>query len=154
MFKFSKFLISLLLLLGLSFSVFAQNLEIIPQANRDTVVKDVERVSMSWWHVRDVYNNTLSDQYGKRDLADKLSSGIMDRGTILDYFARFVRYLSELWIFIGACFIVYAWYIYATAVFTDGKIEKGKIAIKNAILWVVIITFSYAIMKAIMSAFL
>lgn len=149
-----RFLLSIYLFLSLSLFVSAQNLEIIPEANRDTVVEDVQRISENWWHVRDVYNKTLSGDYGKRDLADQLSSWIMDRETILDYFARFVRYLSELGIFVGACFIVYAWYIYATAVFMEGKVEKAKTAIKNAILWVVIITFSYAIMKAVMAAFL
>lgn len=153
--KLFNSLVFLFLLFSFSFVVSAQNLEIIPESNRTTVVSDVERVSISGWHVWDVYNKTLSGEYGgKRSLADQLSSGIMDWGTILDYFVHFIRYLSQLGIFVGACFIVYAWYIYATAVFGDGKVEKGKTAIKNAIFWVVIITFSYAIMKAVMAAFL
>lgn len=78
----------------------------------------------------------------------------MNWDTIASYFARFVNYLSQLGIFIGACFIVYAGYVYATAVFGGGKVEKGNMAIKNALLGVVIITFSYAIMKAVMAAFL
>jgi hypothetical protein len=78
----------------------------------------------------------------------------MDWNTILTYFARFVNYLSQLGIFVWACFIVYAWYVYATAVFGSWKVEKGKTAITNAILGVIIITFSYAIMKAVMAAFL
>ena len=115
------------------------------------VKQDVTDISSQGGHVRDNYNATLAKD---RSLSDKLASGVMDWSTILDYFARFVNYLSQLGIFIWACFIVYAGYVYATAVFGSWKVENGKTAIKNAILWVIIITFSYAIMKAVMAAFL
>ncbi len=149
-----KTLLLSLLVLGCSSAVFAQNLEVIPQATNMTQVKqDVTKVSSQWGKVRDNYNSFLTGA-NRRSLSDQLASGIMDWNTILDYFARFVNYLSQLGIFIWACFIVYAGYIYATAVFGSWKVEKWKTAITNAILWVIIITFSYAIMKAVMAAFL
>ena len=147
-----KTLLLSLFVLWCSSAVFAQNLEVIPQATNMTQVKqDVTDISSQGGHVRDNYNATLAKD---RSLSDKLASGVMDWSTILDYFARFVNYLSQLGIFIWACFIVYAGYVYATAVFGSWKVENGKTAIKNAILWVIIITFSYAIMKAVMAAFL
>ena len=147
-----KTLLLSLFVLWCSSAVFAQNLEVIPQATNMTQVKqDVTDISSQGGHVRDNYNATLAKD---RSLSDKLASGVMDWSTILDYFARFVNYLSQLGIFIWACFIVYAGYVYATDVFGSWKVENGKTAIKNAILWVIIITFSYAIMKAVMAAFL
>ena len=134
-------------------TVSAQNLEIIPEVKAtgmQTVVTDVNKVATPG-KVWDNYDNVVAQ---KRDLSVQLASGIMDWQTILDYAARFIRYLSEIGIFVWAVFIVYAGYIYATAIFQNGKVDKGNTAIKNAILGVVIITFSYAIMKAVMAAFL
>ena len=149
-----KTLLLSLFVLWCSSAVFAQNLEVIPQATNMTQVKqDVTAVSSKGGSVRDNYNSFLTGS-NRRSLSDQLASGIMDWSTILDYFARFVNYLSQLGIFVWACFIVYAGYIYATAVFGDGKVENWKKAISNAILWVIVITFSYAIMKAVMAAFL
>lgn len=150
--SFRKTILLSLIVLGCSSAVFAQNLEVIPQATNMTQVKqDVTDISSQGGHVRDNYNKTLAKN---RSLSDQLASGVMDWNTILTYFARFVNYLSQLGIFVWACFIVYAWYVYATAVFGSWKVEKGKRAITNAILGVIIITFSYAIMKAVMAAFL
>lgn len=148
------------ILIGLLFSVSlsmvsAQSLEIIPEvssAGKSAVINDVNTVSSNGWDVWKNYN-AIASQPG-RDLSQELASGIMDRDTILDYFARFVKYLSQLGIFVWSCFVVYAGYVYATAVFKDGKVSQWNTAIQNAILWVIIITFSYAIMKAIMAAFL
>ncbi|MEI6426253.1 MAG: hypothetical protein WCO66_02760 [Candidatus Absconditabacteria bacterium] len=158
MFSLRKLLVLSFVLLGLGSSVFAQTLEVVPEVkgtNVQDVKDDVTRVSLQGGQVWDTYNKTLSGAYGKRDLSEQLSSGIMDWTTILDYFARFVKYLSEIGIFVGACFIVYAGYVYATAVFQKSdQVSKGTAAIKNAIFGVIIITFSYAIMKAVMAAFL
>lgn len=138
--------------ISLGSTVFAQTLEIIPQAtNPQQVAKDVEGVAV-WGHVWEKYNTVVAE---KRSLSDQLSSGIMDWTTILDYFARFIKYLSQLGIFIGSCFVIYAGYVYATAIFQKSQeITKWKVAIENAIIGVIVITFSYAIMKGIMAAFL
>lgn len=139
-------------LIGLGSTAFAQTLEIIPQAtDPQQVAKDVEDVAV-WGAVWEKYNTVVAE---KRSLSDQLSSGIMDWTTILDYFARFIKYLSQLGIFIWSCFVIYAGYVYATAIFQNSaKVTDGNTAIKNAILGVIVITFSYAIMKAVMAAFL
>jgi hypothetical protein len=50
--------------------------------------------------------------------------------------------------------IIYAGYIYASSVFTGKETGAGNKAIKNAIIGVLVIVFSYAIMKLITSAFI
>jgi hypothetical protein len=74
----------------------AQNIEIIPQADSDTVASDVTRVSEGG-AVWDNYNKVLEEE---RPLSDQLASGIMNWDTVASYFARFVNYLSQLGIFV------------------------------------------------------
>jgi hypothetical protein len=50
--------------------------------------------------------------------------------------------------------IIYAWYIYASSAFNGSDASWGKKAITNAIIWILVIVFSYAIMKLITSAFI
>jgi hypothetical protein len=57
-------------------------------------------------------------------------------------------------ILIGALMIIYAGYIYASSIFTGKESGWGKTAITNAIIGVLVIAFSYAIMKIITSAFI
>ena len=148
----TSFLALSFVVIGLGSTTFAQSLEIIPQAtDPQQVATDVESVAV-WGKVWEKYNTVVNS---KRSLSDQLSSGIMDWTTILDYFARFIKYLSQIGIFIGSCFVIYAWYVYATAIFqNNGKVTDGNTAIKNAILGVIVKTFSYAIMKWVMAAFL
>jgi hypothetical protein len=83
-----------------------------------------------------------------------MASWIMTRDTLLDYMVYLVKFLSQLWLLFWASMIIYAWYIYASSIFRWWDASKWKTAISRAIIWVVIITFSYAIMKLLTSAFL
>jgi hypothetical protein len=87
-----------LMLVSFGASVSAQSLEIIPQAtNPEQVKADVTSVAASGGDVWNQYNSIVAE---KRSLSDQLSSGIMDWTTVLDYFARFIKYLSQLGIFV------------------------------------------------------
>ncbi|USN56871.1 MAG: hypothetical protein H6766_07925 [Candidatus Peribacteria bacterium] len=77
----------------------------------------------------------------------------MTRNTILNYAAYLVRFISQIGLVIGALMIIWAGYEYATYVFS-GNTGKGSTRISNAIIGVVIIIFSYAIMRIITTAFL
>jgi hypothetical protein len=55
---------------------------------------------------------------------------------------------------VGACFIIFAWYIYGSSALTWKDPSAGKTAIKNAVVGVLVITFSYAIMKIVTVAFI
>jgi hypothetical protein len=50
--------------------------------------------------------------------------------------------------------VIYAGYIYASSVFSWGNASKGNEAIQNAITGILVIAFSYAIMKLLTSAFI
>jgi len=50
--------------------------------------------------------------------------------------------------------IIYAGYIYASSVFSGKEAGAGNKAITNAIIGVLVIVFSYAIMKLVTSAFI
>lgn len=160
--KTSRFFVmtSILFALGISNIVlptitFAQNLEIIPEAqNKDEVVTSVKTVGDTAWSVRKNYNSEAERLAAKHDIWAQMASGIMNWDTILDYVAYLIKFLSQAGIFVWALMIVYAGYIYASTAFTGGDISSGKTAIKNAITGVVIIAFSYAIMRVVVVAFL
>lgn len=135
---------------------FAQNpsndFEIIPEASdADQVVKSVNTVGNAGGNVRDTYN----EQAEKLEtVGNQLASGIMTRDTLLNYVVYLVKFLSQIGIVIGVVMIIYAGYMYASSVFSSGNMAKGKKALTNAIIGVLVVAFSYAIMKVLTSAFL
>jgi hypothetical protein len=129
----------------------ANNFEIIPQADSwGKVEQAVETVWSQWGHVRDTYNDQAQKMNGQ--VGNQLASGIMTRNTLLDYVVYLVRFLSQIGLVIGGVMIIYAGYLYATTIFWWGDASKGKKAITNAIIGILVIAFSYAIMKLLTSA--
>jgi len=136
------------------FSFAQENFEIIDQATSGwRVLSGVQKVWSKWWSVWENYDAVAESMDSEAELWNQLASGIMTRNTLLRYAVKLVRWLSQVWLLIWALMIVYAWYLYATEIFA-GKSWDGNNAIKNAIIWVLVISFSYAIMKLITSAFL
>jgi len=135
-----------------SFAQDSNDFEIIPQASSWWEVETaVEAVGSEWWSVRENYN----EQTTKLDsVGDQIASGIMTRDTLLDYVVYLVRFLSQIGIVIGVVMIIYAGYLYASSVFSPSNMSKGKSALTNAIIGVLVVAFSYAIMKLLTSAFL
>ncbi len=127
--------------------------EIIPQAT-DDVSSDVKNIWEEWGKVRENYNKKAEDYQTKWAIWNAMASWVFTRSTIIDYIVYLIRFLSQLGLLIWAVMIIYAWYIYASSAFTGKDASWGKKAITNAIIWVLIITFSYAIMKLITSAFI
>ena len=72
--------------------------------------------------------------------------------TLLDYAAYLVRFLSQVGLFIGAVMIIWAGYQYATAVFSGSAPSNDPI--KNAIVGILVITFSYALIRIATRMFL
>jgi len=127
--------------------------EIIPKASSGgDVTTRVDAVGQTWGNVWKAYNENAAALSGS--VGDQLASGIMTRDTLLDYIVYLVRFLSQIGIFIGVIMIIYAGYLYASSVFEAWNMAKGKSAITNAIMGVLVIAFSYAIMKLLTSAFL
>ncbi len=141
---------------------YAADFEVIPEAkNPNTVGSSVECVAGSTenckkWTVRDRYNKVTSTNSGnngyKDDLWAQFATGIFSRDGILDYVVYIVRFISQMALVIGAGMIIYTGYKYASAVFT-GKSPSNDM-IKDAIIGILIVIFSYAIMRAINAAFL
>lgn len=118
------------------------------------MIQAVSGVGAKGGSVWDVYNKEATAMSMSGKVGDQLASGIMTWDTLLDYIVYLVRFLSQIGIVIGVVMIIYAGYLYATSVFSSGNMGKGKTAIINAIIGVLIVTFSYAIMKLLTSAFL
>lgn len=87
-------------------------------------------------------------------LGNQFASWIMNRDTILCLASQVVRFVSNMALVVWALMIVYAGYMYATSVFSGENVNKGTEAIKFAIIGIVIIIFSYAILNLLLNAFL
>ncbi|MDR2191129.1 MAG: hypothetical protein LBP53_08450 [Candidatus Peribacteria bacterium] len=97
--------------------------------------------------------DTYRKEAEKLSLKEQMATGIMNWDTILNYLVYVVKFLSQIGLLIGALMIIYAGYLYASSVF-GGKTNTGNSAIKNAIIGVLVISFSYAIMKFFTAVFL
>ena len=146
---------------GLFFSVQAQEFHIIPELDKPKQVKaDVKSVGdvykkgsesdSVWDRYKELSNGKGSE---KRTLGDKLASWIMSWDTLLDYVVYLIRFLSQIGLLIGAVMIIYAGYQYATTIMW-GDASKGKTSVKYAIIWVVVIWFSYAIIRVLTNMFI
>ena len=123
---------------------------IMPKIDDDDVSKintEIEDIWSVWWYVWENYNEAAQRMSGS--VESQVASWIMNRDTIMNYLVFLVKFLSQLWLTVGAIFIMYAWYIYMLNVF--GLKGSPKTAIKNAIIWVIIVIFSYAILKFLTS---
>ena len=80
-----KYFVMLILSFGVYWSLYAQNLEIIPEAqNPDAVVESVEKIGNAGWHVWDAYNEEAEKLQSQKDLWAQMASGIFTWDTILD----------------------------------------------------------------------
>ena len=139
----------------MTFPIFAidaaNNFEIIPQADSGGKVEAaVDAVGSKGGHVRDTYNDQANQMSGQ--VGNQLASGIMTWSTLLDYVVYLVRFLSQVGLLIWGLMVIYAGYLYATTIFGWGDATKWKKAITNAIIGIIVIAFSYAIMKLLTSA--
>ena len=148
-------MICFFLLSAFSFGIpttFATDFEIIPQATED-VWAAVEKIS-KWWEVRDKYDEQAQKYQDEKKLGEAFASWVFTWSLVLDYLVYVIRFLSQLGILIGAVMIIYAGYIYASSIFTGNETGWWKKAITHAIIGVLVIAFSYAIMRLVTSAFI
>lgn len=144
---------------------FADSLEIIPTAKDpaelgnqvDCVGWDISKCKTSTKPgktVRDRYNVQSNSYCGwnKVDLWGAFATGIMSWECIIEYIVYIIKFISQVWLLVWVVMIIYAGYKYATAVFT-GKTPSSDI-IKDAIIWVLVVIFAYAIIKVLTAMFL
>lgn len=141
--------------------------ELIPVVEDKSVytddVKDLWKIKSSG-NFAEIYNQkakSFGDQNKKgtgikacSGLGEQFASGIMNRDTILCLMAQVVSFVSNLALVVWALMIIYAGYLYATAVFNWWNVGKWSDAIKRAIIGIVVVIFSYAILNLLINAFL
>jgi len=153
----------------LGWATFAQNpeFEILPKAtDTDKVKKFVEQLgdTKSSENFSEIYNARAEDLLNDWWTADRecawlgnqFASGIFNRDSILCLVVQVVRFVSNMALVVWALMIIYAGYIYAMSVFNSDSfgVGKGHEAIKRAIIGIVVVTFSYAIINFVIEAFL
>lgn len=124
--------------------------EIMPKLDEEettAVNTAIQEIWSSWWHVWEIYNATANST--GFTTSEQLASWIMNRDTIMNYIVFVVRFLGQLWLLVWAGFIMFAWYKYMLSVFNWNKAPSSTL--KNAIIGVLIVIFSYAIMKILTS---
>ena len=105
----------------------------------------IEAIWKTWWKVWYEFNKAAEELTTQQQIA----TWIMNWNTIMNYLVFIVQFLSQLWLVVWFGFIMYAWYKYMLSVFSWWKTPSS--AIKNAIIWIIIVIFSYAIMKTLTS---
>ena len=132
------------------------DLHIIPetQESNQELDKKVKEIGQNPGKVIDTYNNNANDLAQKGDLGSAFATGIFNRDLILLYIAYLVQFLSQLGMLIWGIMVVYAGYLYAGSIFGFSNIPQTKTAIKNAITGILVISFSYAILKILTSMFI
>ena len=141
-------------------SVFAQNqqLEIIPNKSLPTTTGQSgqkinahdEIIDGTEWSVRDRYNKK-AEEYSN-DTGIQVVSGIMTWDTILDYGVKILQFLSQAGIAVWWIMFIYTGYKYIMSII--GGSEPSKELINNAIIGILVIIFSYAIMRLLTRTFL
>ena len=146
-FKYIKLFILGICLFIAPFYVNAQNEE-IHQLNEEEINHVNSRIDIiwrEWWNVRTNYWLAVKEL----SLSERWAAWTLTRADIPIFLTLIVGFLSELWLVIWVIFIMYAWYKYMISIFN--WLQAPTSTIKNAIIWVIIIIFSYAILKILTS---
>ncbi len=126
---------------------------LIPEYSWEDVGSVVGKVWEKPWEVWKNYNTQAKKIDQNHDVWKAFATWIFSWNTIFDYFKYLAKLLSEIGLVIGALMIIYAGYKYATWVFTQDASKWGKDAIKWAIYGILIVIFSYAIMRILLAMF-
>jgi len=117
----------------------------LEEAEISQIDEKIKDIWSEWWEVNKKYYEASLDLTTSQQVA----WWIMNRDTIMNYLVFIVQFLSQLWLVVWGLFIMYAWYKYIWSVFNWWKVPSETV--KNAIVWILIVIFSYAIMKILTS---
>ena len=134
----------------LTFSLYTQadDFSITRELTDNEITKVNRRIKIISWDPWNVSSN-IHKAHEDLNLFERLASWILEIEDIMDYLVLVVHFLSQLWLIVWMVFIMYAWYQYIISVFNWWKVPSNTI--KNAIIWVIIVIFSYAIMRFLTS---
>ncbi len=124
---------------------------IIPEWSGNKASNISQKIWWKWseWKVWENYNKASKNI----SVWNAFASWVFSWDTIFSFLKHIAKVLSEIWLVIGAGMIIYAGYKYASGVFTGDASKWWKDAIKWAIYGVLIVIFSYAIMKILLAMF-
>jgi len=131
--------------------------EIIPDStsSNSNIGNTVDNI-WKWWEVWDRYKdaaywkknwNWNTREWSDMSLWDQFASGIMTWDTILDYAVYLVKFIWQLALLVWALWFIYFWYKKATE-----HIKFGG-TLWNIVIWILIISFAYVIIKMVWSMF-
>lgn len=160
--KKASILAVLLMLWCTVFQTFASSnyLHIIPKSEWwEDAASIVQAVAKWQWTVNERYNEKAAEiakalKGWRADVWKAFETWVINRDTIMAYIVYLMRFINQLGLLIWGIMILYAGYQYAWTIFKFWDATKGKNAIKNATIWILIIVFSYAIWKWLESMFL
>ena len=134
----------------LTFSLYTQadSFNITRELTDNEITKVNRRIKIISWDPWNVSSN-IHKAHEDLNLFERLASWILEIEDIMDYLVLVVKFLSQLWLIVWMVFIMYAWYQYIISVFNWWKVPSNTI--KNAIIWVIIVIFSYTIMRFLTS---
>lgn len=134
----------------------ATSFELIPKVDDSVITSTYSGLTSSdtrhkFW---DTYNEKANDfGAGTTDgLAKQLATGVMNWDTIIAYASVIIEFISNLWLVVGAGFIIFSGYQYAMSAF-GGKEDNGW-AIKNAFIGIAVISMSYGIFRLLARIFI
>ena len=127
-------------------------LVIIPEAEEDFGKKVEELGKQEWGDFFDKYDAAAKDLEG--DVGAQIGSGIMNRNTIIALLGNIVKFVANAALIVGAAMVIYAWYLYVASAFSGDHTWKANDAIKYAVMGIVVVIFSYAILRFAIQAFL
>ena len=135
-------------LFSYNFCVKAEELSLSNKLADDQVEKVNRRIKFIWsesWKVSD----NMYIAHKNLTFRERWAAWILEVDDIMNYLVIVIQFLSQLWLVVWTIFIMFAWYKYMLSVFNWWKTTASTL--KNAIIWVIIVIFSYAIMKILTS---
>lgn len=141
-------------------SISANNsFQLVPEAKNKAAEDKADELTqnlLSWWseqNFRDEYNKWANEL--KWDLGAQIRSWIFSRDSVLNVGVYILRFIMQIALVIGATMIIKSGYTYVlAAMWASDKPEDVSKPIKNALIWLFVISISYTIIKLLQMAFL
>lgn len=142
----------------LSSMVFANNsFQLVPESNNKTAGEQAISGLLNQWsdeNFWDKYNAQANAN--KDDLGQQIQTGIFSRNSVLLIAVYVLRFIMQLAVVIWAGMLIKSGYTYALVAMggVDKKEQSVSKPIKDALIWLFIISISYTIIKLLQMAFL
>lgn len=144
-----------LLSISSSFLHANNSFQLIPESNNEQKADNISQWLLETKpeeDFRDKYNKGAKELQG--DLGGQIRAGVFSRSSILQIGVYALRFMMQLALVIGSAFVIRSGYQYAWFALGFGDPKKWPSYIKNAAIWILIISLSYAIIKLLQMAFL